>query len=213
MKFYRWLWQLVVLPLFFLSSACTDTLESSVVVYSNDFSELNLAGFEGARLFVFQNDTISGFYNNEEIKLRIDDLPSHNVMRITVDILVHDSWDGNPGGDYWILGADSQEILRTTFSNSPCESTFCLYQSYPENYARQFVPKSGAVRTNIPGLCLFGAFDNYTTQYSITRLIDHTNNDIDIFMRDELNQEGSTDPACDESWSISSIVVEALVVD
>ncbi len=217
MKFNRWLRQLIVLPILF-TFGCTDTLESSIVVYSNDFSDLNLEGFDGARLFVFQEDTVSGFYNNEEIRLRLDGLPSHNIMRVTIDILTHDSWDGNPddnqsGPDYWIMEIDQNEVIRTTFSNSPCESLFCLYQSYPDNYARQNEPKTGAVRTNMPGLCLFGAFENYTTQYSITKLVEHTNNDIDIVLRDELRQEGNPDPICDESWSIANIVVEALVVN
>ena len=102
---------------------------------------MDLSGFEGARLFIFQNDTISGFYNKEEVTLRLENLPSHNVMKVTVDILVHDSWDGNPddgqsGPDYLIMGIDQQEVFRTTFSNSPCESTFCLYQSYPDTFAR-----------------------------------------------------------------------------
>lgn len=216
MRIDRWLWQLSAILLFSLNS-CSDTLESEVTVYSNDFSDLNLAGFEGARLFIFQNDTISGFYNNEEVSLRIENLPSHNVMKVTVDILVHDSWDGNPddgqsGPDYWIMGVDNSEVFRTTFSNSPCESTFCLYQSYPDTYARQNVPKSGAVQTNMPGLCLFGAFANYTTRYSISKLVDHSNGDITIQLRDELRQDGISDQACDESWSIAKILVEALVV-
>ncbi len=218
MKDYRWLWQLCIIPLFYLSFSCTDTLESTVVVYDNDFSDLDLAGFDSARLFIFQDDTISGFYHNEAITLRLEDLPSHNIMKVTVDILVHDSWDGNPddgqsGPDYWVMAFDQQEVVRTTFSNSPCESTFCLYQSYPDDFVRQNRPKSGAVRTNMPGLCLFGAFPNYTTQYSIVRLIEHTNSDIDIMMKDELRQEGIPDPVCDESWSIASIKVEAQVVN
>lgn len=218
MSFNRRLWELLVIPILLFSFSCTDTLESEVVVYSNDFGELNLEGFEGARLFIFENDTLSGFYHNEEITLTVDELPSHNLLKVTVDIIVHDSWDGNPddgqsGPDYWVLGVDDKEVFRTTFSNTPCESTFCLYQSYPDNYARQNVPKSGSVKRNMPGLCLFGAFENYSTRYSISKIVDHDDRDVKIQLWDELRQEGIPDPVCDESWSIAQIEISTLVVN
>ena len=218
MSFKHHLQGLFFIPALLFAFSCTDTLESEVIVYSNDFGDLNLDGFEGARLLVFQNDTISGFYNNEEVVLTVDDLPSHNLIKVTVDIIVHDTWDGNPddgisGPDYWVMGLDDEELFRTTFSNSPCESTFCLYQSYPDNYTRQYVPKTGAIQTNMPGLCIFGAFDNYSTRYSISKTIEHSDGDVKIQLWDELRGEGNPDPACDESWSIAQIEVSTLVVN
>jgi len=111
------------------------------------------------------------------------------------------------------MGLDDEELFRTTFSNSPCESTFCLYQSYPDNYTRQYVPKTGAIQTNMPGLCIFGAFDNYSTRYSISKTIEHSDGDVKIQLWDELRGEGNPDPACDESWSIAQIEVSTLVVN
>ncbi|WP_026946750.1 hypothetical protein [Algoriphagus marincola] len=206
-----------ILILAFLSS-CTDTLERSEVVYDNDFSNLDLAGFENGKLFIFQNDTIAGFYHNEEVSVQLENLPSHNMLKVTTEILIHDSWDGNPedgvsGPDYWFFGLDNTEIFRTTFSNSPCESTFCLYQSYPNSYFRQNRPKEGAIQTNMPGLCLFGAFSNYTTRYRIEEIIPHSNNSVKIFWNSELRQEENPNPACDESWSLARVTVEAFVVN
>lgn len=200
------------------SVSCTDTLESTVIVYENDFSDLNLAGFENGKLFIFQNDTIAGFYHNDLVALNLTDLPSHNVLKITTEILIHDTWDGNAddgkaGPDYWYFGVDNQEVFRTTFSNSPCESTYCLYQSYPNDYIRQNRPKTGAMQTNMPGLCFFGAFPNYTTRYSISKLVSHQNSNVRIFWNSELRNEGIPDPVCDESWSIAKVTVEALVVN
>lgn len=196
-------------------TSCLPTAEMEQVVYSNDFSDLDLTGFENGKLFVFQNDTIVGPYNNGEVAVTIPDIPAHDYLKITIDILVHDSWDGNPddglgGPDYWYMGYDGQELFRTTFSNTPCESTYCLYQSYPNDYFRQNVPKSGAVKTNMPGLCLFGAFPNYTTRYSISKLIKHSNPRIKIFMGDELTANNSPDPLCDESWSLAKVEIEAI---
>jgi len=207
---------LVFFSLFLSFTACTDTLESSQIAYSNNFSKLDLKGFENGKLFIFQRDTVAGFYHNDEVSVTLENLPSHNLLKITLDILVHDSWDGNPddgidGPDYWFFGLDEKEIFRTTFSNSPCESTFCLYQSYPDTYFRQNVPKSGAIRTNQPGLCLFGGFQNYTTRYSISKIVEHQKNSVRIYMNSEL-VSNSSDPVCDESWSLAGVTVEALIL-
>lgn len=195
--------------------SCVETVENQITVYSNDFSDLNLAGFENGKLFIWRNDTIAGIYHNEQVAVNLQDLPSHNFIKVTVEILIHDSWDGNPddgisGPDYWYLGLDQTETFRTTFSNSPCESTFCLYQSYPNTFFRQNTPKTGAIQTNLPGLCIFGAFANYTTRYRIEELIEHSNPSVRVFMGAELKQVNSPDPICDESWSISNIMVEAI---
>lgn len=201
-----------------LVSACQeDRLESQEIVYSNDFSTLDLAGIENAKLFVFRGDTLLGFFNNEETTLRLNNLPGHNVVKVEVEILVHDSWDGNlddgvNGPDFWFMKVNDREVFRTTFSNSPCESLFCIRQSYPDHFLRQHFPKSGAIQTNIPGLCLFGAFPNYTTRYRISQLVSHSGPSISITFGDELFQLDNPNPICDESWSINKIEVTTMVV-
>jgi hypothetical protein len=221
MEKFIWLgwYKLIILYFVMISmTSCLPIVESEQVIYSNDFSNLNLAGFENGKLFIFQRDTVAGYFHNEEVSVSLQSIPSHNYLKVTIDILVHDSWDGNPddgvgGPDYWYMGYDNTEVFRTTFSNSPCESTYCLYQSYPNDYFRQNVPKSGATRTNIPGLCLFGAFQNYTTRYSVSKLIPHVNPSIKIYMGADLLNTNSPDPICDESWSIAKIEVEAITAN
>jgi hypothetical protein len=203
---------------FLFFSACAETLESSLLVYSNNFSSLDLKGFENGKLFVFQQDTVAGFYHNEEVAVNLEGLPPHNLLKVTLDILIHDSWDGNPndeigGPDYWFFGLDNKEIFRTTFSNSPCSPTYCLYQSYPSSYFRQNTPKSGATQVDQPGLCLFGAFPNYTSRYSISKIVDHSNPKVRIYMNSDLISSKSPDPVCDESWSLAGITVEALTLN
>jgi hypothetical protein len=208
--------------LFFSSSllflfSCVNPPESDQVFYYNDFSKLDLIGFEYGKLFIFNGDTVSGFYHNEEVAVNFNELPPHDFVRITMDILIHDSWDGNQlngisGPDYWFFGIDREEIFRTTFSNSPCVSTYCLYQSYPDVFPRQHVPKTGATQTNIKGLCLFGAFDNYTSRYSISKLIKHSKSNLRVFMNSELNSTNTPDPICDESWSLASLKIETILL-
>ena len=206
---------LTVVGLIITLVSCVETVENQQIVYYNNFSDLNLAGFENGKLFIWRNDTIAGYYHNEEVSVTVNSLPAHNFVKITAEILIHDSWDGNPddgisGPDFWYMGHDRKEIFRTTFSNSPCESTYCLYQSYPNTFFRQNTPKTGAIQTNLPGLCIFGGFNNYTSRYQVEKLIEHSNPDITVFMGAELIQKNSPDPICDESWSIASIKVEAI---
>lgn len=204
----------------FSLSSCQDTAcgcDPETLVYSNDFSKLDLANFENGRLFVFQRDTLLGNYHNEEVTVTVPNLPSHNIVKVTIELWTHDSWDGNPdegisGPDFWYMVLDGQEVFRTTFSNSPCVSTFCLRQSYPDIFFRQNDPKTGAIRTNLPGLCLFSATPNYTTIYSFSKLIEHDTDSIKITLGDELRQTNSPNPKCDESWSVGKITVHTLTV-
>lgn len=197
--------------------SCTDTLESDQVVYTKDFSDLNLDGIENAKLFVFEEDTVLGYYHNEEVAVNISDLPSHNLLKITFEILVHDTWDGNSsdgvsGPDHWFFGVDREEVFRTSFSNTPCVSTYCLYQSYPDDFFKQNIPKTSAIQTDMPGRCYFSSSPNYTTRYSISKIIEHKNPSARIYMNSALVAENALDPACDESWSLAAITVEALTL-
>lgn len=208
-------WSVCIFGLTVVCFSCVETVENQTLVYSNNFSTVDLAGFENARLFVWRNDTIAGFYNNEEVAVTIDNLPTHNYLKVSVEVLIHDSWDGNvddglSGPDYWFMGLDETETYRTTFSNTPCAPTYCLYQSYPNTFFRQNRPKTGAVDVNMPGLCLFGRTDNYTTRYVVEQLIEHSQSEVRLFMGDELKQTNSPSPICDESWSIASIRVSAI---
>lgn len=208
-----------LLSIFFVISltSCEDELLSENVIYSNDFKALDLRNFVNGRLIVFQGDTIMGFYNNEEVTVRLLDLPPHNALRITIDVLAHDSWDGNlddgvSGPDFWFFKIDDQEVYRTTFSNTPCVSSFCLRQSYPNEYFRQNKPKSGAIQTNIPGICSARNRSNGTSKYQITKIVSHKGSEAKLSMADELKQTNSPNPKCDESWSVSKIQVSAMVV-
>lgn len=220
MDYYNW--SKGVKPLLLLMTlvsifSCTETLESEQVVYSNDFSNLDLAGFENGRLAIFENDTIVGYYHNEELAVNLDGLPSHNLLKITLEILIHDTWDGNTsdgiaGPDQWFFGVDNEEVFRTTFSNTPCESTYCLYQSYPDTFSQTNRPKTGAIQTTMPGLCWFGTTDNYTTRYSISKIIEHSKSNARIYMNSDLVAINASDPKCDESWSLAGVTVEALTL-
>jgi len=205
--------------IFLLFSSCQeDELLGEVLVYENDFSQPNsLSNIENGKIIVFENDTIMGNYNNEEITLSIADLPAHNTVRVVIELLVHDSWDGNSGGvggpDSWYMNVEDQQILYSTFSNSPCASTYCLYQSYPDQYGRHYDPKTGAIETELPGLCQYKNTPGWTSKYRISKLINHSASSISVTCGDILNQSNAPSPICDESWSISKIEISTLSVN
>lgn len=204
---------LFLFPILF---SCQDELMDRVVVYSNDFSENDDNNFQNFKRHEFNGDSVLGWFHNEEISLTIPNLPAHNTVEITMDLLIHDSWDGNPdnmgGPDRWYLYMDDKEIINTTFSNTPCGFSFCLYQAFPENYPRTFEPKTQAIDTSLPGRCQYNGVPGWTSLYRITRLIKHNGTSLNLLCGDELLQLNSQEPTCDESWSISKIEVKTLTV-
>ncbi|QDH78813.1 hypothetical protein FKX85_07105 [Echinicola soli] len=207
-----------LITVFTLTSSChQEELMNEVLVYENNFSSpASLSGIENGKLMVFEEDTVLGNYNSEEVNIAVSGLPGHNTVRVVIELLTHDSWDGNntgvSGPDYWFMEVGGVQILNTTFSNSPCSSSYCLFQSYPDQYGRHNDPKTGALETDLPGLCQYADTPNWTTKYRISKLVSHTGPSLTIKCGDQLLQENAPDPLCDESWSISKIEVSALSV-
>lgn len=219
MKYIQWRTLFIVcgyLSLSHLLSSCQDELMEKVVVFSDDFSSMDATHLTNGKWHEFNGDTVLGWYHNEEVTLNIPKLPSHNTLEITIELLIHDSWDGNPdnigGPDYWLMHLDGEEIINATFSNTPCGFNFCLYQSFPENYPRTFEPKTGAIDTALPGRCQYNGVQGWTSKYRITRLIKHDSPSLSISLKDQLLQLNAADPKCDESWSVSKIEISTLTV-
>lgn len=220
MKCTRWKVFLGIIGWFFLTVAftsCEDKLLERVTVYSAEFTRSGESRISNAKWHEFNGDTVLGWYHNEEISLTLSNLPAHNTVEITVELLLHDSWDGNQEGvggpDFWFMFIDGEEIINTTFSNTPCGYNYCLYQSYPEDYPRNSDPKTGALDSNLPGRCQYKDVPGWTSKYRITRLVKHSDPSITIRMGDQLLQSNAPDPTCDESWSVSKLEVNALTVD
>ncbi|AWW29050.1 hypothetical protein DN752_02250 [Echinicola strongylocentroti] len=203
----------LVLGVFLGLTGCQEDVEpGETLVYENDFTTENLKEIKNGRLRAYNGQTVLGNYNNEEIAINVADLPSHKFLRVTVDLLLHDSWDGNAGPaggpDKWYLEIDGQSLINSTFSNQPCVPTWCLSQSYPEPYGRHNDPKTGAEDTNLPGLCRYADSLGWTTKYRISKIIQHKEDQITLVCGDEtVQQHLTTSQICDESWSLSSIKV------
>lgn len=196
--------------------SCQETQEpGEVIIYSNDFSQEDLGNISNGRILSFNNSAVLGNYNNEEVSLFIDDIPSHNLIKVSIDLLIHDSWDGNAGPlsgrDIWYLNLDGKSVVNTTFSNQPCVPTFCPSQSFPEQYGRHFDPKTGAMEEDLPGLCKYADSVGWTTKYRISKLIRHKGNQMTLVCGDRTVQNVlTTSQICDESWSLSKIEVSTV---
>src|SRR5262249_24620683 len=89
---------------------------------------------------------------DQTISLSLSNLPAHGALRLTFDLYILKSWDGDSpayGPDRFILSvADGPVLLDKTFSNNPKTSSDASFQSYP-------IPKSqpwtGAFSTNTLG--------------------------------------------------------------
>jgi len=215
MKFWN-SFSLICIAIFFTTS-CQEELLEEIIIYSNDFSSMDSRNIQSEVGFGEYNDElVLGFFHNESFTLKLNDLPDHNSVRINIDLYIHDSWDGNSQGvngpDVWKMLVDNELVVNTTFSNSPCESTFCLYQSFPENIFRKFTPKTGSIIKDLPGRCQYFGVTGWTSKYRISHLVSHQNSSLAIKCLDELRQLNVLNPGCDESWSVSKIEISLLNV-
>ncbi len=209
--------QIIKLALFVtLFAACTKSGYEEAIVYNNNFVTGDQSGLSGAILYNSNGSKIIGRYNNGGFALDLNNLPKHKAIQIEVVPYFHNSWDGNnnfggiDGPDLWTMNADGQELVRSTFSNSPCEPLYCLFQSYPVRYGvvnnppmTDAVQSFGGTEDNCSGI-------NTSSMYRIVKTIPHNKSTINITFRDFLVQTNVPNPICDESLSMSSIVVKVI---
>ena len=200
------------------------------LVYSNDFEDGNLDGLSvnSMSFITFNQSNVLGNTNNGGLKLSLTQLPEHNYIVISMDLYIHDSWDGNYNGltypiddhDAWIIEFDSSQVRKasediyfeTTFSNGPCISYRCLIQSFPNNFPFVNNPKEGN-SSLLPGLCLFRGQADGTTLYKFEKWFPHDRQEVNISIYDKLKQSNSPNPLCDESWSIDNLNIKTVKLD
>ncbi|MGW8122601.1 hypothetical protein ACV07N_08055 [Roseivirga echinicomitans] len=217
---------LAIFLMFSLFTGCIkEELEADFLIYENDFETNKIEGLTGERIHFFNGSNVIGNYNNDGFQLHLNDIPDHNYIHISFDLLLHDSWDGNGNGfendfpDLWgfainpdiNLNKSDQYKFETTFSNTPCDSELCPWQSYPNNYPFLSIPKKG-LKAKAPGLCLFSNRWDGTTVYRIQKTFRHTDKAIAIDFYDRLYQPNAPDEKCDESWSLDNLTVRALSI-
>lgn len=199
-----------------LFASCSKSGYDESVVYNSNFTTGDQTGLIGAIIYTDKGGKIIGRYNNGGFSLDLKNLPKHKAIQIEVVPYFHNSWDGNnnfggiDGPDVWTMIADGQELVRSTFSNSPCEPLYCLFQSYPVRFGSvNNPPMTDAAGTfgGTPDNC--SGIDR-SSFYRIVKTIPHNQSSIKISFRDYLVQTNVPNPICDESWSMASIVVKVI---
>ena len=201
-----------------LFTCCKKLPQNEQPVYENNFEQSDLSSVTGGLITDYNGSKVIGRYNNGGFILNLAGLPDHDFIKVSFDLYIHDGWDGDSKGDsiiveapdLWKMKVDGDEYINTTFSNTVCNGVFCLMQSYPHNYPFHNNPKTGAARTDLPGVCHFKDIPGGTTLYKIERLIKQKKSTVSIEFKDLLLQSNSADPLCDESWSMDNIVISVL---
>jgi hypothetical protein len=98
-------------------------------------------------------------------------------------------------------------VWETSFSNSVCNTAFCLRQSYPGVYPTDNLPREGSSRL-LPGLCGLGNLNLMVRQcIQLKRSLSIQGNALLIRFYDQLYQPNAADQRCDESWSLDNLKV------
>lgn len=200
--------------------SCSKGPQTETIVYENDFEQNDLTGVTNGQFFSFNNSTVLGRYNNSGFKIQVNDLPEHDLVQISFDLYIHDSWDGNStvgsgvgGPDIWEMKVDGTTYISTTFSNLPCQST-CSPQSYPGNYSNNNTnPRTGAFLVDLPSVCVPAAQGGGSSLYKISKTIRQTESTLVLECIDQLIQDNAADRLCDESWSVDNVIIKAVTLN
>jgi len=135
---------------------------------------------------------------DQTIHLTLSNLPPHSALRLTFDLFVLKSWDGNSpiyGPDRWVLSiAGGPVLLDTTFSNNPKVAKEGSDQNYPQ---LQSMPRTGAARTNSLGYKFFG-----DSIYPLAFTFAHSNSTLELNFRSSLFEGKGL---ADESWGLDNV--------
>lgn len=193
------------------------------VLYSNDFSAV-----AGPEWSIQQTDITPGTpqhpadgflgqFGNGDISLTLDRLPPHGGLRVSFDLYVIRSWDGNQivqggalvGPDRWrLMVSGGPTLLLTTFSNTDFNISFTYRQAYPGAFpGGDYPPRSGAAEVNTLGFLVDygglyqGALD---AVYHFSYEVQHSAATLSLLFSAAGLQDIS-----DESWGIDNVIISS----
>jgi len=188
-------------------------------VYQNDFETKKVDGWSKDKLSETPKGecTFLGNFGAERVTLTLKDLPKHKFIRVSFDLYVIRTWDGETtqesfgeavGPDVFTFQIDDRPAaVRCTFSNLPKRESVDR-QSYPFSSPGVGVPAQwGAKEKGTLGY--MSSFDGgeqpCDSVYAFSLVLPHTADVLKLRFAGVNLQELS-----DESWGLDNVKVEAL---
>ena len=188
--------------------------------YFYDF-ETDYRNIDSVYVSEFDGDKVLGPFNNDGFSVHWENLPEHDFIRLTFDLYIHDTWEGNSNDsktgkldhDAWLIDFDPHLNLKphekiffeTTFSNGPCEPGWCFGQSYPNEFPFYNDARTGAHVKFLQGRCLYSDSPFGSSMYKINKIFPHSKRDLVVAFYDRLKQDAPFPPLCEESWSMDNL--------
>lgn len=198
--------------------SCEKQFPAETIVYDNEFKGGKIDNATGALLYNVNGQFFVGRYNKGGFTVTVKNLPKHNAIQIEAQPYFHDSWDGNnniggiDGPDLWTMTADGTQLVNATFSNSPCNALYCLFQSFPGDYGIINNPPLTEAYQLTGGAC-FTTVQSLSSIYRIVKTFPHDRDEVIVSFKDNLVQTNVALPLCDESWSMGSLRIKVLNID
>ncbi|MEJ7691806.1 hypothetical protein [Daejeonella sp.] len=200
-------------------AACKGIPEEAVV-FTNDFEKGVPVNIVNGKVEEYNGTGVLGRYSEEGFTVEVKDMKAHDMIKITFDLYIHDTWDGNAvspnGKDIWIMNIDRGSVIYASFANGGC--TNCT-QSYPDirpaffnnifNFALN-KPNSNAIKTDLPGACALKDSKGGTSMYRIQRTFLHTASTLDLGCFAGLEDPDPANKNCNESWSVDNMRITAI---
>jgi hypothetical protein len=192
-------------------------VQNDTIVFQSNFEFGIPKEITGGETELYNGSMVLGRYSQGGFTLKLDSLKRHDLVRISFDLYIHDTWDGNATGangrDIWIMNIDGWSTIYSTFANGEC--TDCS-QSYPVlqpdfingklNFAEN-KPNSNAIKTDLPGACALKDVKGGTSMYRIARTFEHTGSTLEIGCFGQLEDPDLENKNCNESWSVDNMKI------
>lgn len=196
--------------------AALHTAHAADIVYSNNFETQQTAGWTTERtseewstpvqISLAPNGTrrFLGEFGNQSATLTLHNLPKHDTLTVSFDLLIIRSWDGNNDPDLWELRADGELLASTTFSNGE------FPQAYPGPYpVSRMDSRTGAAKNNSIGF-QWNETDAFTrtmdSYYRLQYSFPHTASSVQLEFKALLTDAYPF--MANESWGIDNMVVQ-----
>ena len=189
-------------------------------VFNSDFERGIPVNIVNGKIEQYNGTGVLGRYSDGGFNVEVTGMKPHDMIKITFDLYIHDTWDGNTTGadgrDVFIMNIDGWSSIYATFANGTC--TNCT-QSYPEqqpaflngvfNFALN-KPNSNAIKTDLPGACSLKDIKGGTSMYRIQKTFNHTESSITLGCFGQLEDPDPPNKNCNESWSVDNMRITTI---